>query len=64
MMARRFASGFLHPRQAHSRVYGREAGAERRRKPPASARVGAKHRLMDNPGLYIKLGPRLPADNR
>ncbi len=51
MMARRFASESGHVRQAHSKAYGREAQATRRRKAPARARAGPQGRLVDYPGL-------------
>ena len=53
MMARRFASGFAFRRQAHSFSYGREVGAQIRRKTAASARVGAQHRLMNYLGYKL-----------
>lgn len=52
-MASGFASGLPHPRQAHIRDYGREAGVARRRKTAARTRVGPQGRLMDNPGLLL-----------
>jgi len=45
MMARHFASGFSHSRQAHSEDYGRRARVARRRKMTARARVGPQGRL-------------------
>ena len=49
-MARWFGDGYGSGRQAHSRSYGREARGQRRPKTPASARVGATRRLLDNLG--------------
>ncbi len=57
MMARRLGDGLAPARQAHSRRYGREARGSRRPKPPASARVGAKPRLMDSLGSALPLRP-------
>jgi hypothetical protein len=49
-MVRRIGDGFASARQAHSHRYEHEARGQRRPKPTASARVGAKPRLMDNLG--------------
>ncbi len=52
-MASGFASGLPNPRQAHIRDYAREAGAAKRRKAAARARVGPKGRLMDS-GIILR----------
>jgi hypothetical protein len=63
MMARRVTRQFCHLRGVHGYSMDDEQGANNGRKPAASARAGAKRRLMDNLGLNHEF-TRMTTNNR